>query len=363
MNNSAIFDSVLAGIAASNGAWLKSAIASDYNPEFSAAVAIATQVDAVIPTILTGVTISQRDLMANIAKAVMGGRSPRDTTPAQYSSIAQGMAALFTEFSGGLLDPDTGIPTVVTTIPNDSLSPTDGISTVIAGDVANETDLATWLPPNQIARRAVIDRKIVEVTATGTINLLIDPIADVWRRIWPQSNYGLKGCMRSRLVGSGSTGVTLVSGNCYFTYVGTTNSPIIAKYIQWYQSTLASGVISATEIGIFTAPSFPIFTGLGFAKLVATTAIDAITSTGPKKNTNPFNTVIAPYLNVFLGIRIVADVPGGIWGLSRDNELGNYQLVAGGAGFTTAGPWAGTIVSTSSPTTQYGIDLSLTYTE
>jgi hypothetical protein len=104
LNNAAIYDSVLAGVAASNGAWLSDSTPNDYQSERTAAEALATEVDSAISTILSGVTLSQRQLVESIVKGVMTGRTPQSVSPTDYSKIANGIAAVFTEFNGGLTD-------------------------------------------------------------------------------------------------------------------------------------------------------------------------------------------------------------------------------------------------------------------
>jgi hypothetical protein len=108
INNTPIYDSVLAGIAASNGAWLEGTDPAKFDAERDAAVVIAGLVDAQIPTVVNGVTISQRDLMAAIMKGVMVGRSPVSTNPTSYNTLADSIATLFTLFSSELKSNTTG---------------------------------------------------------------------------------------------------------------------------------------------------------------------------------------------------------------------------------------------------------------
>jgi hypothetical protein len=110
LNNSALYDSVVSAIAASNGAWLTDPISGDYGPQANAAVAIALEVDSLIAPILTGATLSQRVLLDSIVKSVMAGRSPTSTLPFDYLRIGQAIAAAFIEFSTRLQNTDTGIP-------------------------------------------------------------------------------------------------------------------------------------------------------------------------------------------------------------------------------------------------------------
>jgi hypothetical protein len=108
IHNKPLYDSVLAAIAASNGAWLFDSTSADYSGQANVAVAIATEVDALISAIPSGATLSQRTLLESIVKSVMAGRSPRSTNAANYLSIAQAIVAIFTQFATKLQDTSTG---------------------------------------------------------------------------------------------------------------------------------------------------------------------------------------------------------------------------------------------------------------
>ena len=103
-NNTGLYDAVIAGIALSNGAWASETNASDYAPEANAAVAIATEVDAGIPTIAGGATVSQRLVMQTVTKGCMTGRVAVSLQPADYSAVATGIIAVYTEFVTKLQD-------------------------------------------------------------------------------------------------------------------------------------------------------------------------------------------------------------------------------------------------------------------
>jgi hypothetical protein len=104
LNNTGLYDAVIAGIALSNGAWPSDTNASDYAPEASAAVAIATEVDAGIPTIAGGATVSQRLVMQTVTKGCMTGRVAISMQPTDYSAVAAGIIAVYTEFVTKLQD-------------------------------------------------------------------------------------------------------------------------------------------------------------------------------------------------------------------------------------------------------------------
>lgn len=104
LNNPGLYDAVIAAIALSNGAWASETNASDYAPEANAAVAIATEVDAGVPTIAGGATISQRLVMQMVTKGCMTGRVAVSMQPADYSTVAAGIIAVYTEFVTQLQD-------------------------------------------------------------------------------------------------------------------------------------------------------------------------------------------------------------------------------------------------------------------
>lgn len=107
INNTALYDSVIAGIALSNYSWITDANPADYDP--SAAVAIAIEVDSLIAPIAGGATMSQRDLICSITKSAFLTRNPIDVSPSDYAGIAQAIAAMFTSYTAQLQDPNTGV--------------------------------------------------------------------------------------------------------------------------------------------------------------------------------------------------------------------------------------------------------------
>lgn len=125
-NNTALFDAALAAIGDCNNTWLTAKLPADYNSEAIMGVAIATQIDAAIPPIITKATISQRDLLQSVVKSVMFDRSPHTTPPALYNDIAQAVASIFIRYSADLLNSDTGMgqvlpPGPLALIPNANL--------------------------------------------------------------------------------------------------------------------------------------------------------------------------------------------------------------------------------------------------
>jgi hypothetical protein len=132
IHNKPLYDSTLSAIAAVNGAWLTDPTSADYSSQANVAVAIATEVDALIPIIPTGATLSQRTLLESIVKSVMVGRSPTSLVATDYLTVAQAIAAIFAQFSTKLQDTGTG-----------SASGVAPVNKVLFVDAANYT-----LPPS-----------------------------------------------------------------------------------------------------------------------------------------------------------------------------------------------------------------------
>lgn len=108
INNPALYDSAFVAIANSNMAWLTNANPTDYAGQRNAASAIAAAIDALIPTIDPGPTLSQLLLMESIVEKTFITRFPLAGT--DFSSIAESIAAQFNEFTTGLQDPYVPIP-------------------------------------------------------------------------------------------------------------------------------------------------------------------------------------------------------------------------------------------------------------
>jgi hypothetical protein len=105
MNNPALYDVVIAGGAASSGAWLTNEEPTSYASERAALIALATEIDLAIPPISSGPSLSQVFLLNSISQNVFGGRNPTSIDPASYAHIASAIAALFQELSAATSNP------------------------------------------------------------------------------------------------------------------------------------------------------------------------------------------------------------------------------------------------------------------
>jgi hypothetical protein len=108
INNTPLYDAVIAAIGASNQAWLTDPVPGNYLTQANVAVAVASEVDSLISPIDGGGSISQRLLMESIVKSVMAGRFPTSIDPNQYSDVAHAIAAAFNSYSTKIENDVTG---------------------------------------------------------------------------------------------------------------------------------------------------------------------------------------------------------------------------------------------------------------
>lgn len=108
-NNEALFDAAIAGALGSQDRWITATDTSAYDSLAAAAGNLATAVDAAIPTIVDGPSISEINLLQSIVQAVVSGRSLIGITPNSFGPIAASIAALWTEQKASLFNqPEIG---------------------------------------------------------------------------------------------------------------------------------------------------------------------------------------------------------------------------------------------------------------
>ncbi len=142
----------------------------------------------------------------------------------------------------------------------------------------------------------------------------------------------------SRLPNVG-TAITLVSQSAYFVYLGRTSQAIIPLFVEFYVSTAGAGTPPTAEVGFFSTP-LPPGTGNQFVtKLVATGTVDALTSTGIKRNSSAFSYIVPAGTNLWAGLRTqMPTTQPTIAGLCMDYNAGSLLIIgASGAltGYTT----------------------------
>jgi len=110
-NNPALFTAVITGATGGsvNDRWITNANPNDYQNLVNAVVAIATAVDAAIPGINSGPSLSQILLLQSIVQGVFADRNPTSIIASNYTTIANAIAALFNQASNSIIP----IPTIL----------------------------------------------------------------------------------------------------------------------------------------------------------------------------------------------------------------------------------------------------------
>ena len=144
-----------------------------------------------------------------------------------------------------------------------------------------------------------------------------------------------------------TAGFLLLTGVAYFVYLGRTLSAITPKFVEFHVSTLGAGAQTA-EVGFFSSPLSPRKTSQSLTKLVATGTVDALTTTGVKRNTTAFATPVAASVHLWAGLRTaMATTQPLIWGIGVDMAQGQIHSTAAAGALTGAGPWTGAIIAAS----------------
>jgi hypothetical protein len=145
-----------------------------------------------------------------------------------------------------------------------------------------------------------------------------------------------------------ATALTTVSGTGYFVYLGRTATALTPKHVEFFVSTAGTGAQTA-EVGFFSTPNAPNKASQTLTKLVSTGTVDALTSTGVKRNTSAFATSVPAGTHLWAGVRTaMATAQPQISGLCMDFSQGRVLSTASAGVLTAAGPWTGAIISNPS---------------
>ena len=116
MNNPLLYNALLNGFSggAVTNLWVPDLAASSFANTKAQAIAFATEVDSLIPTITNGATASQGQLLSAISQAIMN--RPAVTGTLTYSDIAESIASMFNEITAALVSTENEIvvPVVLT---------------------------------------------------------------------------------------------------------------------------------------------------------------------------------------------------------------------------------------------------------
>jgi hypothetical protein len=153
--------------------------------------------------------------------------------------------------------------------------------------------------------------------------------------------------LSSRLHNMG-TNLTVVSGTAYFVYLGLLTALAQPKFVEFFATAPGSGS-QAAEVGFFSSPAAPNKANQSLTKLVSTGGVDALTTSGVKRNTSAFATDIAAGIHLWAGIRIaMATTQPTISGLCADFSQGRVLQTPAAGVLTGAGPFTGAIIGQGS---------------
>lgn len=134
-----------------------------------------------------------------------------------------------------------------------------------------------------------------------------------------------------------------INATAYFIYIGKTLRAITPKYIALRVNTAGVGAQTG-ELGFFSTPLPPNKAAQSLTKLISTAAIADLTTTGIKRNTAAFATLIPAGTNLWAGIRVaMVTTEPQFYSVGRGQGQGLILEQAAAALFSTAGPWAGVI--------------------
>lgn len=143
----------------------------------------------------------------------------------------------------------------------------------------------------------------------------------------------------------GSAGFLLLTGIAYFVFLGKTPATFTPKFVEFYVGTIGAGTQTA-EVGLFSSPAAPNKANQSLAKIVSTGTVDALTSTGVKRNTSAFATSVPVGTFLWAGIRtaMVTTQPN-ISGIGFDMAQGQILSTVAAGVLTGVGPWTGAIIT------------------
>lgn len=187
----------------------------------------------------------------------------------------------------------------------------------------------------------------VEVSrSSSAVALASDP------RFWvgAEGGYG-QNFLRSSLPSS-TAGFTMVSGDAMFVYLGLVKVARTVNFVKFFVGTIGAGAQTA-EVGLFSTPAAPNGSGQSLTSLGSTNALDALTATGIKGNSNPLAVAVPAGTHLWAGLRtaMVTTQPA-IGGVGLDYAQGHILKCAASGVLTGAGPFVGTVLAAAASAAQ-----------
>jgi hypothetical protein len=139
----------------------------------------------------------------------------------------------------------------------------------------------------------------------------------------------------------------LVTNTGYFVYVGRVRQAITVARVEFHVTTIGAGAQTA-EVGLFSTTNAPNKTAQSLTKIVATSTVDSLITTGVKRNTSSFAQAVAAGTHLWAGIRTaMATTQPTIEGLNFDMAQGQIMTATAPGALTGAGPFTGVLLAAS----------------
>lgn len=141
-----------------------------------------------------------------------------------------------------------------------------------------------------------------------------------------------------------------ISGTAYYLYVGRAAQDVTVKFVEFHITTAGAGT-DTKEVGLFSTPNAPCKSAQTLTKLVATGTVDAGTSTGAKRNTSAFNTLVPAGTHLWAAIRCaLGTTQPTCLGIANDMGQGQLLTTTGGGALTGLSSASGTIPAVATAT-------------
>jgi hypothetical protein len=222
-------------------------------------------------------------------------------------------------------------------------------------DYVRSTRTSTVLPASAatgIATDATNFNAILS-SSDNTVQKALDTIDDSQGYV----TYGFDNILHSRLPSYQTAAVANVADRAYFLYVGRTARAITPLYVEFFVGTGGTGAQTA-EVGLFSSPAAPNKAAQTLTKIEATGTVDDLTTTGVKRNTNPFSTVVPVGTYLWAGVRFnMATTQPAIWNVGNDMGQGAILGYPAAGALTASASFAAVKIAASMNT---GPDLRVT---
>lgn len=144
---------------------------------------------------------------------------------------------------------------------------------------------------------------------------------------------------------SSNTGSALASGTAYWTYLGKTAEAMTFKFVEFWVSVVGAGAQTA-EVALASTPQGPNKANQSLTRIAATGTVDALTSTGLKRNTSSLDATVPAGTHLWAGIRTaMATTQPTVFGRWGDFNQGWLLRTATAGALTGSGPWTGSKVT------------------